>query len=45
MFVGKSDLDVLIAYLGAHSTQAVPTRFRPLTGSRRPADGLTAWSG
>jgi 5'-nucleotidase len=24
VFVGKSDLDVLIAYLGAHSTQAAP---------------------
>jgi 5'-nucleotidase len=24
VFVGKSDLDVLIAYLGAHSTQATP---------------------
>ncbi len=24
VFVGKSDLDVLIAYLGAHSSQAAP---------------------
>ena len=37
VFVGKSDLDVLIAYLGAHSSQAspypVPTGGRVVIGS------------